>query len=74
MIYLCKVALDSLLSTLKEDLSIMEREKSKENEEKRRIQEELEDVRDRNIILETEWSCCREENGLLENELTGIKE
>ncbi|XP_047128724.1 centromere-associated protein E isoform X3 [Hydra vulgaris] len=69
-----KVALDSLLCTLKEELSIMEREKSRENEEKRHIQEELEDVRDRNIILETEWSCCREENGLLENELTALEE
>ena len=33
--------------------------------------EELEDTRDRNIVLETEWSCCREENGLMETELTG---
>ena len=66
-----KVALDSLVTTLKEEITSLEKEKMHDLTERRQIEEELEDFRDRNIILETEWSCCKEENGLLENELTG---
>ncbi|XP_066935661.1 kinesin-like protein KIF15 isoform X3 [Clytia hemisphaerica] len=69
-----KVALDSLVATLKEEINMLEKERTRDVEDKRHIEEELEDLRDRNIILETEWSCCKEENSLLENELNALEE